>query len=690
VATEKPDAEKPDAQSAARAASLRDLIAHHNELYYGSDEPEVSDAEFDALLRELIDLEREFPSLVVPDSPTQHPGAASQSTFAPVEHRVPMMSLDNAFSNAELVAWGERVERALIPPIRYVTEPKMDGLAMSLLYEDGRLVYGATRGDGRVGEDVTANVRTITEVPEKLLGKNPPAVLEVRGEVYMPLKSFEELNRRQAEVDGRLFANPRNAAAGSLRVKDVSITASRDLAMFCYQLGAKTGGPVLRSHLQMLDWLRDLGFQVNPLIAPHDDLASVFAFCGSMEEQRHSLGYEIDGVVVKVDDLAQREELGSTSKAPRWAIAYKFPPEERTTVLRDILVSIGRTGRATPFAQLEPVFVGGSTVAQATLHNQDEVARKDVRPGDTVIVRKAGDVIPEVVGPVKVKGKRRKPQWHFPTDCPICGSPLVRLEGESNHHCINVECPAQRVQRIVHFASRGALDIEGLGDERVSQLVRAGLLNDGGDLYTLTLEPLVALERFAQRSAQLLLDAIERSKAQPLWRVLVGLSIAHVGPTAAQALARGLGHLDRIAESPVEDLVACEGVGTIIAESVQQFFGLDRNREVIEKLRAAGVNFAAPVVEPVDVGGVSLAGLSIVLTGGLERCTREEATAALEARGAKVTSSVSKKTSFVIAGESPGSKLAKAESLGVRVLDETGLELLLSDGADALAEPGDE
>ena len=675
--------------AAARVVELRGLIAFHNERYYGDDEPEISDAEFDALLRELIDLEREHPELVDPESPTQRPGAAAQSTFAPVEHRVPMMSLDNAFSNEELVAWGERAQRALVTPIRFVTEPKMDGLAMSLLYENGRLVSGATRGDGRVGEDVTANVRTIKEVPEKLRGAHPPSVLEVRGEVYMPLRSFEELNRRQAEVEGRLFANPRNAAAGSLRVKDVSITASRDLALFCYQLGAKTGGPALRTHLETLDWLRELGFQVNPHITPHDDLGSVYDFCVSMEEQRHSLGYEIDGVVVKVDDLRQRDELGFTSKAPRWAIAYKFPPEERTTLLRDILVSIGRTGRATPFAQLEPVFVGGSTVAQATLHNEDEVARKDVRPGDTVIVRKAGDVIPEVVGPVKVKGKRRKPAWHFPTDCPICGSPLVRLEGESNHHCINVECPAQRVQRIVHFASRGALDIEGLGEERVSQFVRAGLLDDGGDLYTLTLEQLVGLERFAQRSAQLLLDAIERSKEQPLWRVLVALSIAHVGPTAAQALARGLGHLDRIAESSVEDLVACEGVGTIIAESVQRFFALDRNRGVIEKLRAAGVNFAAPVAEPVDVGGVSLAGLSIVLTGGLARSTREEATAALEARGAKVTGSVSKKTSFVVAGESPGSKLAKAESLGVRVLDESGLEQLLSDGADAFAEPTD-
>jgi DNA ligase (NAD+) len=555
---------------------------------------------------------------------------------------------------------------------------------MSLLYEDGRLVYGATRGDGRVGEDVTANVRTINEVPARLRGSRPPALLEVRGEVYMPLRSFEELNRRQGEADGRLFANPRNAAAGSLRQKDASITASRDLAMFCYQLGAKTGGPALRTHTETLDWLRELGFQVNPAITAHDDLGSVYEFCEAMEEQRHSLGYEIDGVVVKVDDLRQREEVGFTSKAPRWAIAYKFPPEERTTVLRNIQVSIGRTGRATPFAQLEPVYVGGSTVAQATLHNEDEVARKGVRPGDTVIVRKAGDVIPEVVGPVLTKRPKRSRPWHFPKDCPVCGSPLVRLEGEANHQCINVECPAQRVQRIVHFASRGALDIEGLGDERVSQFVREGLLSDAGDLYSLRLDRLVGLERIGERSGQLLLDAIEQSKQRPLWRVLVGLGIPHVGPTAAQALARSLGSIDRIADASIDDLVACDGVGRIIAESVQRFFGVDGNRAVVEKLRAAGVSLEGPAAAPAVEGAASLAGLSIVLTGGLARCTREEATAALEARGAKVTGSVSKKTSFVVAGESPGSKLAKAESLGVRILDEEGLELLLSDGAGTL------
>ena len=667
----------------ARSKALRELIQYHNDRYYGHDEPEISDAEFDALLRELIDLEQRHPELVDPDSPTQRPGAAAQSTFAPVEHRIAMQSLDNAFSLEELLAWGERAEKALVGPIRYVTEPKMDGLAMSLLYENGRLVHGATRGDGRVGEDVTANVRTIGDVPERLRGSRLPTALEVRGEVYMPLHSFEELNRRQAEIDGRLFANPRNAAAGSLRQKDPTITESRDLAMFCYALGVKSGGPPLRSHLELLDWLRGLGFQVNPHITAHDDLQSVYAFCESMQEQRHGLGYDIDGVVVKIDDLRQREELGSTSKAPRWAIAFKFPPEERTTKLLGIMVSIGRTGRATPFAQLEPVFVGGSTVAQATLHNEDEVARRDVRPGDTVIVRKAGDVIPEVVGPVLAERKKGLRKWHFPKQCPVCREPLVRLEGEANHHCVNVDCPAQRVQRIVHFASRGALDIEGLGDERVSQLVGAQLLNDAGDLYSLTLDQLVGLERIGERSGQLLLDAIEASKAAPLWRVLVGLGINHVGPTAAQALARSLADLDRIAAAPAEELVASEGVGLIIAESVQRFFTIDRNRALVEKLRAAGVNFTGPAPVAPAEGAATLQGITVVLTGGLTGLTREEATAALEAHGAKVTSSVSKKTSFVVAGEGPGSKLAKAEQLGVTILDEAGLERLLEQGSES-------
>jgi DNA ligase (NAD+) len=673
--------------TAARAAELRELIEYHNERYFLADAPEISDAEFDELVRELREIEAAHPELVTPESPTQRPGGGVASTFAPVPHVVPMLSLDNAFDEAELRAWAVRIERLVTEPIRYVTEPKMDGLAISLLYEEGRYVRAATRGDGRVGEDVTANVATVRDVPERLRGKTVPDVLEVRGEIYMPLASFEELNRRQGDAGLRLFANPRNAAAGSLRQKDASITASRDLAVVCYQLGAVEGGRRLRTHTETLAWLEELGFPVNPHISAHDDLDAVLAFCQTMEDQRHSLGYEIDGVVVKVDDLAQRAEMGTTSKAPRWAIAYKFPPEEKTTRLQGIMVSIGRTGRATPFAQLEPVFVGGSTVGLATLHNEDEVARKDVRPGDTVIVRKAGDVIPEVVGPVLVQGARRARRWRFPTTCPVCGADLVRLPGEANHHCVNVDCPAQRVQRIVHFASRGAMDIEGLGEERVRQFVDAGLLHDPGDVYSLTVDALVPLERIGQRSAQLLVDAIERSKEQPLWRVLVALGINHVGPTAAQALARAVGHLDRIASAPPDELVAIEGVGSIIAESVQRFFSVDRNQVVVDKLRAAGVNFTGPAA-PVAADGPSLDGLTFVLTGGLTRRSREDATVELEAHGAKVTGSVSKKTSFVVVGENPGSKLAKAEQLGVAIIDEDALDRLLTEGPDALGDAG--
>lgn len=664
----------------ARAEALRAEIEYHNERYFGQDDPVISDAEFDALVRELRDLEDRHAELRTPDSPTQRPGAATGPTpFSEVRHLQPMLSLDNAFTRAELEAWGDRIARMVTEPVTYVVEPKLDGLAISLVYQDGRLVRAATRGNGEVGEDVTANVRAIRDVPGELGDGRIPRVMEVRGEVFMTLAAFEELNRRQGEAGQRLFANPRNAAAGSLRQLDPTITASRRLSFYAYQLGAIEGGARLASHHEMLAWLQGLGIPVNPYAEQLTDLDTVFEFCTRMEEQRHALGYDIDGVVVKVDSFAQRREMGATSKAPRWAIAFKFPPEEKTTLLRDIMVSIGRTGRATPFAMLEPVFVGGSTVGLATLHNEDEVARKDVRVGDTVIVRKAGDVIPEIVGPVLAKRRRGARRWRFPSDCPVCGRPLVRLEGEADHHCVNFDCPAQRVQRIVHFASRGAMDIEGLGEERVRQLVEAGLLDDAADVYTLTLDQLVKLERMGKVSSQNLLDAIEASKQRPLARVLVALGIRHVGPTAAVALARELGHLDRIEGASVEELTAVEGVGSVIAQSVVRFFSIDRNREVVEKLRRAGVNLAGPVRmgparEP------TLAGLTFVLTGGLERFTREEAEAEITARGGKVTSSVSKKTGYVVVGESPGSKLARAEQLGVPLLEEAGFVELLEHG----------
>ncbi len=668
---------------AARAAELRALIRHHKELYYLEDEPEISDAEFDELERELIAIETEHPELVTDDSPTQHAGVATLApTFAPVDHVVPMMSLDNAFSREELDAWFQRISRIVTDPIEFVGEPKLDGLAISLLYEDGKLRRGATRGNGVTGEDVTANIATIASIPDRLTGTKVPSRLEVRGEVFMPLKSFEELNRRQGDAGDRLFANPRNAAAGSLRQKDPRITASRDLAFFSYQLGVQEGGPRLRSHHETLEWLRDLGLPVNPSIERLADVDAVDRFCMQMLEQRHGFGYEIDGAVVKVDDLAQRDEMGATSKAPRWAIAFKFPPEEKTTELRGIFVSIGRTGRATPFAQLEPVFVGGSTVGLATLHNQDEVARKDVRVGDTVIVRKAGDVIPEVVGPVLAKRKKSARKWKFPKACPACGADLVRLEGESDTYCVNVECPEQQVQRICHFASRGAMDIEGLGEERVRQFVAAGLLVDAGDIYALTVDTLLPVERMAQKSAEKLVDGIVESKGRGLARVLVGLGIRHLGPTAAQAVARAKGSLDAIEQASVEELTATDGVGRVIAESIGRFFAIEGNQTVVAKLRAGGVDLTAPVVQ-VSEEDATLAGLTFVLTGGLESHSRDEAQAAIEARGGKVTSSVSKKTSYVVAGESPGSKLAKAETLGVTIIDDAAFVDLLDHGPPA-------
>ena len=673
-------------EAQARVEELRDLIEIHTRLYYELDAPEISDAEFDVLVRELRELEARYPALRTPESPTERVGGALASTFAEVAHILPMLSLDNAFSREELDAWGARIVKLVSDPIRFVTEPKMDGLAISLVYEAGKLVRAATRGDGVRGEDVTENVRTVHGVPARLKGKARPSLLEVRGEVFMPIASFEDVNRRQGDAGERLFANPRNAAAGSLRQKDPKVTASRDLDLFCYQVGAVEGGPSLRSHMETLRWLDGLGFPVNPQISTHDDLDSVARFCELMEERRHALGYEIDGVVVKVDDLAQREEMGATSRAPRWAVAYKFPPEEKTTLLHDIRVSIGRTGRATPFAELEPVFVGGSTVGLATLHNEDEVARRDVRAGDTVIVRKAGDVIPEVVGPVLSKRPAGSKPWVFPADCPVCGASLVRAEGEANHRCTNPDCPMRKLQRIVYFAGRKAMDIEGLGEERVEQFINAGLLRDAGDVYSLTVDHLVPLERMAQISATNLVNAIEASKSRPLANVLVALGIRNVGPTAAQALARRFGTLDAIISAPAEELTETDGVGPIIAESVRRFFSEEQNLLLVEKLKVAGVNLEAPATGAAPVeGGTALAGMSIVLTGGLSRRTRDEATAELEARGAKVTSSVSRKTSCVVAGESPGSKLAKAEQLGVPVIDEDALDRLLAEGPGALS-----
>ena len=668
---------------AGRIDELRDAIRHHNRLYYELDSPEIPDTEFDQLLRELIALEDEHPDLISPDSPTQAVGGFATITFSSVEHRVPMMSLDNAFAPSEVVAWGARLQRRFDElgkseeSARLVAELKIDGLAVSIRYENGSLVQAATRGDGRVGEDVTANVRTIQGIPHRL-PKGCPEVLEVRGEVYMSISAFEELNAAQIAADERTYVNPRNTAAGSLRQKDAVITASRNLSFWSYQVGEVIGGPQLTDHHQIFEFLSGLGFPVNPEVKVLQGLNEVDAHLEHWQKHRHDLDYEIDGVVLKVDDLQLQRELGFTSRAPRWAIAYKFPPEERTTKLIDIQVSIGRTGRATPFAQLEPVFVGGSTVEFATLHNQDQVAVKDVRPGDTVIVRKAGDVIPEVVGPVLSERPKGLRKWIFPTNCPVCGHKLVRPEDEAVHRCLNLSCPARVAGAIEHFASRGAMDIEGLGEQRVQLFCELGLLNDVADIYSLDPERLKGLDKFADVSVQKLLDAIEGSKSKPLANLLVGLNIRHLGGAGAVALAEHCGHLDRIESATEEELAGVEGMGAIIARSVHDWFAGATNRVVIEKLRAAGVNFQGPEASDLPQ---TLEGLIVVVTGTLDGFTRDEAEAAVKGRGGKSPGSVSKKSTAVVIGVGPGaSKVTKAEELGVPILDEAGFLELLETG----------
>jgi DNA ligase (NAD+) len=687
-----------------RAEELRSLIRHHAERYYVLDAPEISDAEYDALVEELRRIEAAYPELVTPDSPTQTVGAPPAPLFAEVRHRTPMLSLDNAFSRDDLHAWYDRIVRAepAVKGSRIVCELKIDGLAIALTYEHGHFVQGATRGNGVVGEDVTPNVVTIRMIPRTLSWPrgSPPSVLEVRGEVYMPVSAFEELNRAQLASGQRTFANPRNAAAGSLRQKDPTITAERPLAFLAYQIGSMEGAPLPARHSEALELMSACGLPVARETRVVEGIDAAADFCLHWQEHRHDLDYEIDGVVLKVDELALQERLGATSHAPRWAIAYKFPPEERATRLVDIQVSIGRTGRATPFAVLEPVVVGGSTVSLATLHNEDQVRLKDVRPGELVIVRKAGDVIPEVVRPLITPGEHRPPSWRFPTRCPSCGGPLVRLEGEADTYCTNLDCPAQRVQRIVHFASRPAMDIEGLGEKRVAQLVDHGMLADPGDIYALELGPLAALERMGELSARNLLDAVERSKQQPLSRLLVGLGVRHVGPTGARALAATFGSLDAIMRASHDELAAVEGIGDVIATSIERFFAAEANRRVVEKLRSAGVNFlerpsaratgagrlgrATMVGASVDAGQElpqTLAGKAVVVTGTLEGYTREEAEEAIMARGGTAPSSVSRRTFALVLGANPGAtKLRAAERFGVPIVPGERFEELLERG----------
>lgn len=680
-----------------RVQALRSEIRHHDERYYELDDPEVTDADYDALVRELRSLEAEHPELVVADSPTQRVGGApSTQLFSPVRHRVPMMSLDNAFSQDELDAWVERLRKLLtdvdLGKLAFSCEPKVDGVAMSLTYREGRLVQAATRGDGTTGEDVTANVATIAVVPSTLSA--PVAhVLEVRGEVYMSTAAFTLWNEQAAKAGTKPFVNPRNAAAGSLRQKDPAVTQHRPLSFWAYQLGdvERPHEKLPGSQSAVLELLRALGFPVSPDAHVVRGVDAVLARVKALEASRHELGYDIDGVVVKVDDLALHEQLGATTRAPRWAIAFKFPPEDRTTTLVDIMVSIGRTGRATPFAVLEPVFVGGSTVHLATLHNEDQVAAKDVRPGDQVVVHKAGDVIPEVVGPAPGAAARRgrAPAWRFPAACPSCGGPLSRLEGESDTYCTNIDCPAQRVQRVVHFCSRQAMDIEGLGEERAVQLIEAGMVTDPADLYSLDPERLAQLERMGHISARNLVEAVEGSKDRPLSRLLVGLGIRHVGPAVARALARTFGTLGALRAASEEELAAIPGVGGVIAQGVVGFFALPMNATVIDRLVALGLRVDEDGSGPPDpstgvpaVPEQSLAGRSVVVTGTLEGWTREEAEAAILARGGLSPGSVSKRTFALVIGATPGaSKVNKAQELGVPVIDGEGFARFLETGA---------
>ncbi len=664
------DVERERAAAKLRVEELREQLNYHSYRYYVLDDPEVSDAEYDELMRELTTLEEAFPELVTPDSPTQRVGTTPADLFAPVQHRSVMLSLDNVFSQEELKAWATRVERGVGSEAQFFCELKIDGVAVALTYEDGLLVKGATRGDGRVGEDITANVRTVRSVPQRLRVKDPPPALEVRGEIYLPVRAFEKLNEELTGAGQRPFANPRNAAAGSLRQKDPRISASRPLALWVHSFGY-AAEVRFESHSSFLAWCRDAGLPVAPQGEVRDDLDGVVAFIEHWEEVRHSVDFEIDGVVVKVDQIALQEELGATTHAPRWAVAYKFPPEERTTLLRKIDVHTGRTGVVTPFAVLEPVHVSGVTVTTATLHNQDEVKRKDVREKDTVIVRRAGDVIPEVVGPVLSKRPKSARPWRFPKTCSSCGTALVRKEGEAYWRCPNKRgCPSQNVEWLFAFASRGAMDIEGLGYKTGLLLLDMGWVKDPADVYKLTAEQLGQLPGFKEKRIGNLLSSIEGSKDRPLWRLLVALNIPHVGSHVADVLARAFGSIDALAAASVEDIDAVPEIGPEIARAVHAWFRDKENRKLLQKLRKAGVRMqdearAAPAEGP-------LSGKTIVLTGGLSTMSRDEATRAAQSAGARVASSVSKKTDFVVAGESAGSKLDRAVELGVEVVDEEG------------------
>ena len=677
MARKQAESPPPLDQPAERAAWLRSELERANYQYYVLDQPQIPDAEYDRLYSELQSIESAHPDLITPESPTQRVGGEVASGFAPVVHALPMLSLNNGFTDEDVTAFDKRVsDRLDRAPVEYSCELKFDGLAIALRYEDGRLMQAATRGDGSTGEDVTRNVRTVRSIPLRLKGDRIPKVLEIRGEVLMFRRDFDRLNAQQREAGQREFANPRNAAAGSLRQLDSSITARRPLSFFAYGIGVLEGVPMPDTHDALLDWYAELGVPVCGERAVVQGADALLTFYRRIGEKRKTLPYDIDGVVYKVNRKDEQDVLGFVSRAPRFALAHKFPPEEALTELLEIGVNVGRTGAITPVARLAPVFVGGVTVTNATLHNEDEVHRKDLRAGDTVIVRRAGDVIPEVVGPVM---ERRPPDaraFVMPTECPACGSAIERLPGEAVARCTGgLVCPAQRKRALEHFAQRRALDIDGLGEKIIDQLVEQNLVRTPADLFNLGFSTLVALERFADKSAQNLIDSLEKAKHTTLARFIFALGIPDVGESTAKDLARHFGSLAPVLDATVETLMEVEGVGPVVAESIHQFFAEAHNRTVIDQLRA-NVTWPEGPPAPRAPQGV-LAGKTIVLTGTLPTLAREQAKEMLEAAGAKVAGSVSKKTDYVVAGAEAGSKLAKAEELGIKILDEDGMRKLL-------------
>jgi DNA ligase (NAD+) len=655
--------------AARRAAELRAAINEANHRYHVLDQPSIADSEYDALMRELQQLEAEHPDLVTPDSPTQRVGAPPSSQFASVRHPQPMLSLANARNEAELRAWAERLERLLDgDPFQLVSEPKIDGLAVSLVYQDGLLARGATRGDGVTGEDVTPNLRTVRTIPLRI---PHTGMVEVRGEIYLPLSGFEQVNRERAEAGLPTFMNPRNSAAGSLRQQDSSITAGRPLAIFTYQIGASEGLSI-DSHWAALEWLRDQGFRVSEHVELHDDVESAVAAARAWEDRRGDLDYDIDGCVVKVSSFAQQRRLGAVNRDPRWAIAFKFAPTTALTKLIRIGINVGRSGALNPYAVLEPVVVGGVTVSLATLHNEEDINRKDIREGDTVIVQRAGDVIPQVVGPHLQDGLKRGEPWRMPERCPACDTPVVKPEGEVMHRCPNRACPAKGYQWLKHFVSRGAMDVDGVGEKLVMRLLEQGLVARPQDLYSLSVDDLLPLEGFQQRSAEKVIASVEASKQRPFGRVLFALGIPHVGDVNAQLLADEFGSIETLAHAAPEEIAAVEGVGPVIAEAVSSWFLDEEHAEVVRALAEAGVQLSGQRRERAVDG--PLAGKVVVVTGAIEGHTRDSIRDHLTAMGAKVTDSISKKTDYLIAGEGGGSKREKAEQLGVPVVTLEELE----------------